>query len=171
MPVLDLVIAPDRLLNTKSEIVQSIDKDLQKFMDDMLETMYAEKGSGLAAVQVGVLKRVMIVDINDDKNIKDPHFMVNPEIIYFSEEKIVYPEGCLSFPGGYVEISRPRAVTVRYQDYDGNIVEKETSDWFARAVQHEMDHLNGITMLNNISSIKGAMLMNKVNKYKKEHKL
>ncbi|MFN7038920.1 MAG: peptide deformylase [Alphaproteobacteria bacterium] len=166
MAKLPLVIAPDPRLKQVSVAVDKIDKDLQKFMDDMLETMYHEEGAGLAAVQVGVLKRIMVIDIEEIKR-KNPIFFVNPEITFLSEETCIKNEGCLSFPGQRIEIERPSYLTVEFLDYDGNKQKLEADDWMARAVLHELDHLNGITTPDHASKLKREMAMKRALKIKK----
>lgn len=156
MAKLSMVLSPNPLLKQKSAPVEKIDKDLQRFLDDMLETMYHEDGAGLAAVQVGVLKRIFVLDMGKrhEKQLKDPQFYINPEIIYTSEEQSVYNEGCLSFPGARALLSRPRTVKIRFLDYDGNLREEEDDDYKARGFLHENDHLNGITMPDHMSRMK-----------------
>lgn len=166
MAKLPLIFTPNPLLKMKSNPVEVVDKNLQVFLDDMLETMYHEEGAGLAAVQVGELKRIFIVDIGSktDAEVRKPHFFINPEITYFSEEKIGMNEGCLSFPGARSLISRPKEIKVKYLDYDGNKQEMEADDWMARAILHENDHLNGITMPDYMSAIKKDVFMRHVKK-------
>ena len=178
MNILPLIISPDPLLYKISEPVEKIDAELQKFMDDMLTTMYAEQGIGLAAVQVGVLKRILVMDINyraegcDDNgcghahNIinQNPLFLVNPKIIKTSKEKSDYFEGCLSFPEIRADISRPKQVTVEYLDYHGNKQIMEADGVLATCVQHEIDHLNGITFIDYLSKLKQEMVIKKMKK-------
>lgn len=166
MTKLSLIVTPDPILKIKSEPIEVVDKELQHILDDMLETMYYEEGAGLAAVQVGILKRIFIVDIGKktSESEKDPHFFINPEITYYSDEKIVFNEGCLSFPGGRSIISRPKQVKINYLDYDGNKKTMEADDWMARAILHENDHLNGITMPDHLSPIKRDVFLRHVKK-------
>lgn len=166
MAKLPLIFTPNPLLKMKSNPVEVVDKNLQSFLDDMLETMYHEEGAGLAAVQVGQLKRIFTVDIGKktDPSLKDPHFFINPEIIHLSEEKIDMKEGCLSFPGGRSLISRPKEIKITYLDYDGNKQEMEADDWMARAILHENDHLNGITMPDYMSAMKRDVFLRHVKK-------
>lgn len=167
MTRLNLITNPDPILKMKSEPVLSINKDLQLFLDDMLETMYHEDGAGIAAVQVGSLKRIFILDIgrNGKEHIRDPIYFINPEITYLSDEKTVYNEGCLSFPGARSMISRPEAVKVKYLDYDGNQQELEADGYLARGILHETDHLNGVTMLNHLSPIKRDIFLRQIKKF------
>lgn len=166
MTKLALVLTPNPILKMKSSPVEVVDKNLQAFLDDMLETMYHEHGAGLAAVQVGVLKRIFAVDVDKkyDEGLKDPHFFINPEIIYCSEEKVGMNEGCLSFPGARSLIARPKEIKIKYLDYDGNQREMEADDWMARAILHENDHLNGITMPEHMSAIKRDVFLRHVKK-------
>lgn len=168
MALLKLVIAPDPRLLMVSKPVERVDEELQRFMDDMLETMYAEKGGGLAAVQVGVLKRVLIFDPSSYLEKKcDPIYMVNPEITFFSEEKDTRKEGCLSFPLSAVEVTRPENIKVKFLDYHGKEQEIHAEGWVATGIQHEMDHLNGIVQLNYVSKMKKDYILKKLIKYKK----
>jgi peptide deformylase len=167
MSKLQLVISPNPILKQVSASVSSVDKDLQKFMDDMLETMYYQEGVGIAAVQVGVLKRIFILDIDKDESReeKNPIFFINPEILYLSDEHSDYNEGCLSFPGARSLLSRPARVKLRYLDYDGNQREIEAENYMARGVLHENDHLNGITMTDHLSAIKRDVFIRQMNKF------
>jgi peptide deformylase len=169
MSILSIITTPNPILKEISKEVLVVDDNIRKIFDDMLETMKHANGAGLAAVQVGILKRMMIVDISEDIKVpsNNPIFMVNPEIIYMSEEHIVYQEGCLSFPGGFSDISRPLNVKVKYLDYHGNKKEMEATGWLARAIEHEIDHLNGIVMTDYMSKLKAQMLLKKVEKAKK----
>jgi peptide deformylase len=171
MTILPLVLSPDPILKMKSELVEKIDKELQSFLDDMLETMYHEEGAGLAAVQVGVLKRIFVLDMGtkEDPKLRDPHFFINPEIVYCSEEEESSNEGCLSFPGARAMISRPEVVRIKYLDYDGNQQEMEAEGYMARGFLHENDHLDGITMPNRMSGMKKDLFLRRVNKYMREH--
>lgn len=171
MALLKLVVEPDPLLHEVSAPVDHIDEKLQKFMDDMLETMYEEKGGGLAAVQVGVLKRILIFDPRcylDDETVEGPLFMINPEITYFSDEQCNLEEGCLSVPGSLFEIKRAENVTVKFLDYHGKPQELHASGITARGIQHEMDHLNGITLLNRVSKIRKELALKKIKKLYKQ---
>lgn len=181
--ILQLVIAPDPRLAICSEPVKTIDKTIQKLMDDMLETMYHEGGIGLAAVQVGVHKRILVMDLSDknnrygDKDSKadenhKPVFMVNPEIVDESEEKNIYDEGCLSFPEQRAKVIRPKRVKIKYLDYYGKPQILECDELLATCVQHEIDHLNGVVFIDHVSKLKRDMVMKKMTKLKKlsDHK-
>lgn len=170
MPKLSLITTPNPLLKRKSLLVDKVDKNLQKFMDDMLETMYFQEGAGIAAVQVGVLKRIFILDIDktEENQEKNPIFFINPEITWLSDELSIYNEGCLSFPGARTQLSRPAIVRVKFLDYDGNQKEIEVEEYMARGVLHENDHLNGITMPDHMSAIKRDSFLRQVAKYRKK---
>ncbi len=165
MTILKIVTTPDPILKIKSQIVDNIDKNIQKIMDDMLESMYAANGVGIAAVQVGILKRIFILDFGKDKDgilQNEPIFFVNPEILDLSEEQQIYQEGCLSFPSGYCDMTRPKKVKIKYQDYHGKEQIMEADDWLSRGIQHEYDHVEGITMVDRMSKLKGELFLKKV---------
>ena len=178
MAILDLVVYPDPRLKKVSEKVEPKKiKSMQPFMDDMLETMYEYKGLGLAAVQVGVLKRILIMDIaqgsirydgtHDPDAISDPLFIINPELTYASEELYVFEEGCLSFPAQFAEVKRSAKVRVKFLDYYGAEKEMEFEKLAAVCVQHEIDHLNGIVFIEHVSKIKKDVIERKMKKIKK----
>ncbi len=177
MAVRDLVIAPDPRLKEVSKPVAGVDDGLRALMDDMLETMYECNGIGLAAIQVGVAKRVLVMDLDwgstrysDGEEVEptpNPMFFVNPEITWESDEANVYEEGCLSFPGQYAEVTRPKRVKVKYLDYDGNAQEMDCDELMATCIQHEMDHLNGITFVDHLSKMKREMIIKKLIKARK----
>lgn len=185
MKLLPLVIAPDPLLKQVSKPVEKVDEALRQLMNDMLNTMYAEHGIGLAAVQVGVLKRILVIDVNykitehdhnhnhhhhcDGIHVTDtePHYFINPEIIEFSKETSSYNEGCLSFPGARSSITRPQKVKVKFLDYRGKEQLEEMDGLLATCIQHEIDHLNGITFVDHISKLKRDVILNKMKKAKK----
>jgi peptide deformylase len=152
------------VLKQKSTPVAAVDDALRTLMDDMLETMYAAPGIGLAAIQVGVPKRVIVMDISRGDEEKAPRFFVNPEIIAASDEVAVYEEGCLSVPEIYDDVERPAAVRIRYLDYDGNKIEEDAEGLFAVCIQHEMDHLEGILFLDHLSRLKRERAVAKVRK-------
>ncbi len=181
MAILPLVTAPDPRLLICSEPVDKVDDNLRKFMDDMLETMYHEEGIGLAAVQVGVHKRILVMDLSDSKqryeeteekscgvDISKPFFLVNPEIIELSEEENIYEEGCLSFPEQRALVTRPKRVKVKYLDYYGKEQSFACDGLLATCVQHEIDHLNGVVFIDHVSKLKRDVIMRKVKKIKKE---
>ena len=147
--------------------VEKIDEDLQKLMDDMLETMYAAPGIGLAAIQVGVPKRVIVLDIAPKDEPRNPMFFVNPEIIKKSDNNSTYEEGCLSVPGQFAEIDRPDKCHIKYLDYHGQPKEIKAEGMLATCIQHEMDHLEGILFIDYLSKLKKSMIIKKLSKQKK----
>ncbi len=184
--ILPIVLSPDPILNEVSQPVAKVDEQLQKFMDDMLATMYNARGIGLAAVQVGELKRVLTMDtsyeIEDDHihshdgsccggDVKvkngEPIFMVNPEIIEQSKELYTYKEGCLSFPESFSDVKRPKKVKISFLDYHGQPQELEFEGILAVCVQHEIDHLDGITFVDHLSRMKREIILKKVAKKKR----
>jgi peptide deformylase len=169
MTKLKLYEYPSSVLKQKSVKVDVVDDELRQFLDDMLETMYDSRGCGLAAPQVGVLKRVVVIDIAHEGEEPNPIYMVNPEIVWKSEEKEVGEEGCLSIPGQRAQVERYKAVKVKYVDYDGKNQELEADDFLAIAVQHELDHLDGILYIDHISRLKRQMLLKKLEKQRKEN--
>ena len=163
-----IVIEPDPILRKKSESLEKVDDEVIKLLDDMLETMYAAPGIGLAAVQVGILKRVIVIDISKDKEKKTPLFLINPEIISRSKKTSVYEEGCLSLPGHFAEIERPAECQVKFIDYGGKEKELMTDGLLATCIQHEVDHLNGVLFIDYLSKLKKDMIVKKLAKHKKE---
>ena len=161
---------PHPVLKQKSEKVSKIDAELHRLFDDMLETMYAAAGVGLAAPQVGVLKRVVVIDISheDEGEKRSPLYLVNPEIIWHSEEESCQFEGCLSLPDQSAEVNRFKQVRVHYQDYDGKEKEISADGLLAVALQHEIDHLDGILYIDHISRLKRQMLLKKLQKMRQE---
>jgi peptide deformylase len=178
MKALTLIIAPNPLLKKVSKPVDKIDDALHSFMKDMVSTMYAEEGVGLAAVQVGVLKRILVIDVDYKTEEHDhhhgcdhvhvinanPRYFINPEIVEFSKECSSYNEGCLSFPDARSEVVRPKEVTVKYLDFFGKEKVEKMSGLLATCIQHEVDHLNGITFVDHISKVKRDMILNKLKK-------
>ncbi len=169
MAKLKLYEYPHPILKKKAEKVQKVDDELRKLLDDMLETMYASNGCGLAAPQIGVSKRIVVIDIAHEDEEPRPLYMVNPEIVWQSEEKEISEEGCLSVPGQRAEVERPAAVRIKYLDYDGREQELEADDFLAVAAQHEIDHLDGVLYIDKLSRLKRQMLLKKLEKYRKEH--
>lgn len=152
MSLLKILQFPNPRLRNKAHVVKHVDKEIQRLMDDMLETMYNAKGCGLAATQVGVELRVIVMDLNVDEYEGGVYKMANPEVIWKSKKMSSYEEGCLSVLGERAEIFRPSMVTVRYLDEKGNVCEKKGDDLFATCVQHEIDHLDGKLFIDYISS-------------------
>jgi peptide deformylase len=167
MAKLDIIVAPDPRLKIKCAPVAKVDASIRKLMDDMLETMYAAPGVGLAAPQVGVAKRVIVVDTAAKGEPPRPYRMANPEIIWASDEDNTYNEGCLSLPEHYADVVRPKAVRVRYLDHENEIREVEADGLLATCIQHEMDHLDGILFVDHISALKRNMILRKLLKAKK----
>ena len=163
-----IIIEPDTILRKKSEPLEKVDNELRELMDDMLKTMYSAPGIGLAAVQVGVLKRCIVIDISKDKEKKSPLFLINPEIISKSNNTSTHEEGCLSLPGYFAEIERPAECQIEYIDYNGKKKEMKMSGLLATCVQHEVDHLNGILFIDYLSKLKRDMIIKKLVKNKKE---
>jgi peptide deformylase len=168
MALLPIITAPDPRLKKKSQPVTAVDAVIRQLMDDMLETMKAAPGIGLAAPQVGVLKRVIVLEIEREGVSIGPLFMANPEIIDVADEDAVYNEGCLSVPEHYADVSRPAKVTVRYLDRDNERREMACEGLLATCVQHEIDHLDGILFIDKISALKRSMILRKLVKARKE---
>ena len=168
MPKRKIVIEPDPILRQKSENLEKVDDELRKLLDDMLETMYSAPGIGLAAVQIGILKRLIVIDISKEKEKKNPLFLINPEIIFKSKNTSIYEEGCLSLPGHFAEIERPAECQIKYIDYDGKKKEIKANGLLATCIQHEIDHLDGILFIDYLSKLKKDMILKKLVKHKKE---
>ena len=168
MALRQILTEPNKILREKSSTVKVVDEDLQKLMDDMLETMYAAPGIGLAAIQVGVPKRVIVLDIAPKDKPKNPMFFVNPEIITKSENSSTYEEGCLSVPGQFAEINRPDKCHIKYLDYYGQPKELVAKGMLATCIQHEMDHLKGILFIDYLSKLKKSMIIRKLAKQQEQ---
>ena len=167
MALRKILTEPNKVLREKSLKVESVDKDLQNLMDDMLETMYAAPGIGLAAIQVGIPKRIIVLDISYKEGKKNPMYFVNPEIIEKSNKNSTYEEGCLSVPGQFAEIDRPDQCHIKYLDYFGQHKEMKAEGMLATCIQHEMDHLEGILFIDYLSKLKKSMIVKKLSKQKK----
>lgn len=165
----DIICIPDAVLKERANEIGDVNDDIRKQMDNMLETMYDAPGIGLAANQVNMLNRVLVMDLDyrDDDNQKNPICMANPEIIWKSEEMSVMEEGCLSIPNQYGKVERPAVVRVKYLDYDGKEAELEASELLSHCVQHEIDHLNGVLFIDYLSKLKRDMIIRKVEKMNK----
>ena len=168
MTLRQILTEPNETLRKKSLKVEEVNDDIRKLMDDMLETMYAAPGIGLAAIQVGVPKRVIVLDISPKNEPNNPMFFVNPKIISKSHNNSTYEEGCLSVPGQFAEIDRPDKCHISYIDYDGQQKEIKAEGMIATCIQHEMDHLEGILFIDYLSKLKKTMIVKKLNKQKKE---
>jgi len=169
MAILPIITAPDPRLKKKCAPVDQVDDEIRTLMDDMLETMYHAPGIGLAAPQVGVTKRVLVVDVSDDDDKNKPVCMANPEVTWSSDEKNVYEEGCLSVPEQYADVKRPKKVRISYLDRDNKAQEIEADGMLATCVQHEIDHLEGVLFVDYLSSIKRGMILRKVQKAKRQN--
>lgn len=167
MALLDILIAPDPRLARTAEPVPEVDRAVRKLMDDMLDTMYAAPGIGLAAPQVGVNKRVLVLDISRDPKDPQPLRIANPEIVWASEERTKYEEGCLSLPDQFADVERPAKVRVRYLDENNQPVEIEADGLLATCLQHELDHLQGVLFVDHISTLKRGMILRKLQKLKR----
>ena len=164
MTIRPLVIIPDSKLRLVSEPVQEITGEIRRLADDMLETMYDAPGVGLAAIQIGVPVRMVTMDVSKSEDEHQPMVLINPEIVWVSEEKRVYEEGCLSIPEYYEEVERPDRVRFRYMDLKGETVEQDADGLLATCVQHEIDHLNGVLFIDYLSKLKRDRVMTKFKK-------
>lgn len=171
MTIKPLIILPDPLLRQVSTSIERVDAELQKLADDMLETMYEAPGIGLAAIQVGVPRRLLVIDVSKEGEDKQPLVFINPEIIKSSDERSVYEEGCLSIPDYYAEVERPAMVTVKSIDRDGREQMTEADGLLATCLQHEIDHLNGVLFIDHISRLKREMVIKKFTKAAKSKAL
>jgi peptide deformylase len=166
MSVKPILTEPNKLLRQISEPVESVGDEEKRLMDDMLETMYAAPGIGLAAIQIGVPKRIIVMDISRDENKKEPRYFVNPVIKNKNDDKSKYEEGCLSVPDQFAEIERPNSCEVEYLDYNGKKQLLKADGLLATCIQHEMDHLEGILFIDYLSKLKKSMIIKKLSKIK-----
>ncbi len=164
MTVKQILIEPNKFLRQISKPVERVTKDEQNLMDDMLDTMYAANGIGLAAIQIGVPKRIIVMDLSKDPEKKEPKYFVNPEIKSRNLEKSIYEEGCLSVPNQFAEIERPSKCDVEYLDYNGKKKLIQAEGLLATCIQHEMDHLEGILFIDYLSKLKKSMIIKKLSK-------
>jgi peptide deformylase len=164
MTIRPLVILPDSRLRLVSEPVGPITDEIRHLAKDMLETMYDAPGVGLAAIQIGVPKRLITMDVSKNENERNPMVLIDPEITWASEDVRVYEEGCLSIPEYYEEVERPDRIQFRYTDLDGNVVERDADGLMATCVQHEIDHLNGVLFIDHISKLKRDRVITKFRK-------
>ena len=167
MSVKLILTEPNKILRQISQPVKNVGKEERGLMDDMLETMYAAPGIGLAAIQIGIPKRIIVMDISNNKNKKEPRYFVNPVIKNKNSEKAKYEEGCLSVPNQFAEIERPNTCEVEYLDYEGNKKILKADGLLATCIQHEMDHLEGILFIDYLSKLKKSMIIKKLSKQKK----
>jgi peptide deformylase len=167
MALLAIITAPDPRLKVTARPVASVDGKVRRLMDDMLETMYRSIGIGLAAPQVGVASRVIVLDLAREGEAPQPMTLANPEILWRSPELVTSNEGCLSLPEQYAEVARPKGIRLRYLDYQNEIRELEAEGLFATCVQHEIDHLDGTLFVDHLSPVKRSMILRKLAKAKR----
>ncbi|MFM7346078.1 MAG: peptide deformylase [Tagaea sp.] len=168
MALREVLVAPDPRLKVKARKVETFDDEFRTLLDDMVETMYAAKGIGLAAPQIGVSLRAIVMDLAREGEDPAPRKFVNPEIVWASEEEVPCEEGCLSVPGQYAEVTRPERVRVRHQDENGVRHEIECDGLLAVCIQHEMDHLEGVLFVDHLSALKRNMMLRKVQKAQRQ---
>jgi peptide deformylase len=166
MAVKTILIEPNKLLRQVSKPVEKVTKEEQNLMDDMLDTMYAANGIGLAAIQIGIPKRIIVMDLSKNPEKKEPRYFVNPIIKNKNPEKATYEEGCLSVPNQFAEIDRPSKCDVEYLDYNGEKKLLKAEGLLATCIQHEMDHLEGILFIDYLSKLKKSMIIKKLSKNK-----
>ncbi|MDF1631705.1 peptide deformylase [Mycoplana sp. MJR14] len=167
MTIKPLIILPDPILRQVSQPLEAINDEARRLADDMLETMYDAPGIGLAAIQIGVPRRMLVLDVSKEGEEKTPLVFINPEIVASSDQRSVYEEGCLSIPDYYAEVERPAGITVRYLDRDGRGQTIEADGLLATCLQHEIDHLNGVLFIDHISKLKRDMVIRKFTKASK----
>ena len=163
-----ILIEPDPILRKKCEPLEKVDSNVKKLMEDMLETMYEAPGIGLAAIQIGILKRLIVIDISKDEKKKDPLILINPVITKKSEKISTYEEGCLSLPGQFAEIERPAECFLEYIDLSGKKKELKAEGLLSTCIQHEVDHMDGVLFIDYLSKLKKDMIIKKLVKHKKE---
>jgi peptide deformylase len=173
MAIRPIVEVPDPRLRQISSPVEEVTDEVRELVSDMFETMYAAPGIGLAAIQVGVPKRILVIDLQEPAEeggepVKDPRVFINPEILTTSDDDVPYTEGCLSVPDQYAEVDRPDAIRARWLDLDGKQQEQEIDGMLAVCLQHEMDHLNGVLFIDHLSRLKRDMILRKLAKQRKE---
>ncbi len=161
MAVHEIIKLPDKRLRLVSEPVKHVDAGIRKLVDDMFETMYKAPGIGLAAIQIGIAKRVITMDLSKKEDNHEPHVFINPEIVWTSDETAKYEEGCLSIPDYYEEVERPSQVKVKYLDRDGKTRELDAKGLLATCLQHEIDHINGILFIDHLSKLKRDRVIKK----------
>ena len=166
MAIKEILTEPNRVLRQVSKPVQKVTKDEQTLMDDMLETMYGANGIGLAAIQIGVPKRIIVMDLSKEDKVKNPMYFVNPVIKNKNKELSTYEEGCLSVPNQFAEITRPKKIEIEYLDYNGEKKLLKADGLLATCIQHEIDHLEGILFIDYLSKLKKSMIIKKLSKQK-----
>ena len=167
MTIRPILTAPDPRLQAVSTDVETVDAEIRKLVDDMADSMYAADGIGLAAVQIGVPKRVIVIDLDQKEGKKNPKAYINPKILWASDEMAVFEEGCLSVPEIWDDVERPARIKAEYLDRDGNKQTLEADGMLATCLQHEMDHLNGVLFIDHLSRLKRSMALKKLTKAKK----
>ena len=167
MAIKTIITEPNKILRQKSKPVETVGEEERNIMDDMLETMYHANGIGLAAIQIGIPKRIIVMDISKDKEKKNPMYFVNPIIKNKNSENSTYEEGCLSVPNYFAEINRPKKCEVDYLDYDGKKKTLSAEGLLATCIQHEIDHLEGILFIDYLSKLKKTIIVKKLSKQKK----
>jgi peptide deformylase len=173
MAIREIVEVPDPRLRQISSPVEEVTDEIRELVSDMVETMYAAPGIGLAAIQVGVAKRILVIDLQEPEEeggepVKDPHVFINPEIVTHSDEEVPYTEGCLSVPDQFAEVDRPDKIRARWLDLDGKLQEQDIDGLLAVCLQHEMDHLNGVLFIDHLSRLKRDMILKRLAKLRKE---
>ena len=170
MAIKKILVEPNKLLRQVSQPVDKVDKEIQKLMNDMLETMYSANGIGLAAIQIGVPKNLIVIDLLTKEKKKDPMFFVNPKILKKSSKMTKYEEGCLSIPNLFAEVKRPSECEIEYLDYEGNKKSLKATGLLATCLQHEIDHLKGILFIDYLSKLKRDIILKKLSKQNLEQK-
>jgi len=176
MAIRTILEVPDPLLRQKSTPVEKVDDEVRALVADMFETMYEAPGIGLAAIQVGIPKRILVIDLQEPEEeggepVRDPRVFINPEILDSSDQEVPYTEGCLSVPDQYAEVDRPDRIRARWLDEDGNSHEADIEGLLATCLQHEMDHLEGILFIDHLSRLKREIILKKLTKQRKERAL
>ncbi|OUX53347.1 MAG: peptide deformylase [Pelagibacteraceae bacterium TMED287] len=166
MTIRKILIEPDPILRKKCEPLEDVNDELRKLMNDMLETMYKAPGIGLAAIQIGILKRLVVIDVSKKEGDKSPLFLINPKIIDRSDQTSTYEEGCLSLPGQFAEVQRPAECKIEYIDFHGKKKQLEAKGLLSTCIQHEVDHLNGVLFIDYLSKLKKSMIIKKLKKQK-----
>ena len=170
MAIKKILVEPNKLLRQVSQPVDKVDKEIQKLMNDMLETMYSANGIGLAAIQIGVPKNLIVIDLLTKEKKRDPMFFVNPKILKKSSKMSKYEEGCLSIPNLFAEVRRPSECEIEYLDYEGNKKSLKATGLLATCIQHEIDHLKGILFIDYLSKLKRDIILKKLSKQNLEQK-
>ncbi len=167
MSIKPVITVPDEILRKKSASIENVDDNVKKLAKDLLDTMYKSNGIGLAAVQIGILKRILVIDVSTKDEKKNPLCFINPKIKNFSDEKSVYEEGCLSIPDTFIEIERPKICEVEYIDINGKLKNIECDGLLSTCLQHEINHLDGKLIIDNLTKLKRDIIIKKISKNKK----